>query len=576
MKQPHVMIRRCLGTLIMLFAVVGCSGLEQKPSFVDKSMEESLAQAKAEQRAETTSDVPAAVTDTLLAGQGAAAKTNPEPRFDIAVANVQAKTFFLGLVEGTNHNVVVHPELEGNISLELRNVTVAEVLEVTRNVYGYEYEHKGNIYTIYPRKLRTQIFQINYPDVQRRGYSETSVLVGKIQSENSRNSNGSGSRNNNANQKNNNADLSSGANIQTENTTDFWKSLKETLEAIVNQEEGGRTVMVTPQAGVVVVKALPSELQAVRKFLEESELSVKRQVILEAKILEVRLSDAYEAGINWGQIAGQLVYGRNVADGFSISTNGAATTASVDEYRDLTTNLLTNDGSGNPQVISIPGREKVDGTFAALLQVPDITKLLSLLETQGNVSVLSSPRISTVNNQKAVIRVGSDEFFVTGISSNTTANATSTTSSPNIELSSFFSGIALDVTPQIAENGEVILHIHPVISDVQDQLKNFTVGDEDFSIPLALRDIRESDSMVRAKSGQVVVLGGLMQESRTNTDGKRPLLGDIPIVNSLFKTKSQRRVKTELVILLRPVVANDQNLLNALDQTTQRFSELSQ
>src|SRR5690606_25311902 len=115
--------------------------------------------------------------------------------------------------------------------------------------------------------------------------------------------------------------------------------------------------------------------------------------------------------------------------------------------------------------------ESIGEIFSSLIKVDDITKVLSLLETQGDVQVLSSPRVSTVNNQKAVIRVGSDEYFITGISSNTTASASAVTSTPNIELSPFFSGISLDVTPQIAENGEVILHIHPVVSEVEDQLK---------------------------------------------------------------------------------------------------------
>jgi MSHA biogenesis protein MshL len=190
--------------------------------------------------------------------------------------------------------------------------------------------------------------------------------------------------------------------------------------------------------------------------------------------------------------------------------------------------------------------------------------------------VLSSPRVSTVNNQKAVIRVGSDEYFVTSISNNTTANVSSVTSTPNIELSPFFSGISLDVTPQIAENGEVILHIHPVVSEVQDQLKVFTVGDENFSLPLALRGIRESDSIVRAANGQVIVLGGLMQENINNVDGKRPFIGDIPVVNTLFRTKNKSRTKTELVILLRPIVVDDQTWREEVDRSQRGMQQMGE
>ena len=194
---------------------------------------------------------------------------------------------------------------------------------------------------------------------------------------------------------------------------------------------------------------------------------------------------------------------------------------------------------------------------SSVLNVTDITKLLRLLETQGDVKVLSSPRISTVNNQKALIRVGSDEFFVTGLTSATVTNASTTTNQPTIELDSFFSGIALDVTPQIAEDGDVILHVHPIVTDVRDQQKDIVIGEDTFSLPLALRDVRESDSIVKAKNGQVVVLGGLMQEPSTNERGARPGLAKVPIINSLFKTKQQSSSKTELVILMRPMVIDN-------------------
>src|SRR5690606_20323135 len=230
------------------------------------------------------------------------------------------------------------------------------------------------------------------------------------------------------------ASLTPGSRVQTLNRTDFWSSLQNTLTAIIGGETDERMVMVTPQAGMIVVKAMPHELNAVRDFLERSELSVKRQVILEAKIIEVVLNDGFQAGINWGQIGGQLVHAHNIADGFDISGNSGA----VDKWRAIGRNMPYLDSDGVPQNLSIPSREATGSTFASLLRVGDVSQLLSLLETQGQVQVLSSPRVSTVNNQKAVIRVGSDEYFVTGISNNTTSNVASVTSTPNIELSPFF------------------------------------------------------------------------------------------------------------------------------------------
>lgn len=528
-------------------------------------------------------EVNKALLDNQALSSGGGAKTSFE-RFDVSVRNVAAKDFFLGLVNGTGVNVVVHPEVTGSVTLDLNNVTVDDVLRVTRDIYGYEFKKERGIYTIYANAMRTEVFQINYLDVQRVGVSDTSVMIGRAQtSGNNSNSNsnsggGNSGGNDNANllgmiesarQGENGGGsgsaLTPGSRVQTLNRTDFWASLEKTVVSIIGGETEDRSVMITPQAGMVVVTAMPHELSAVRTFLERSELSIKRQVILEAKILEVKLSEGFEAGINWNQIGGQMGYAHSTGIG----------------ARDISDSQSLSYGAGGnvlnaTRTTSESYQIGPDNLFTSVFQVADITKILSLLETQGSVQVLSSPRVSTVNNQKAVIRVGSDEYFVTGISSNQTQNAATTTSTPNIELSSFFSGISLDVTPQISETGEVILHIHPVVSEVTDQQKVFTVGSEEFALPLALRGVRESDSIVKAANGQVIVLGGLMTESTNNVDGKRPLLGDIPGINALFRTKNKRKSKTELVILLRPIVVDDKTWdaqVNEVQGSMQRMGD---
>lgn len=587
--------KKISSVLLTAFLLNACSTTDtsNKRLVTEKAMDQ-LVEQQREQKA-TAKTVPPEVNKALLDNQtlaaGGLAKTNYE-RFDVSVRNVAAKDFFLGLVNGTGVNVVVHPDVNGSVTLDLKNVSVDDVLRVTRDIYGYEFKKERGIYTIYANAMRTEVFQINYLDVQRVGVSDTSVMIGRAQTsgnngnanQNSGGGNSGGGDNANllsmiesAKQgegRGSGSALTPGSRVQTLNRTDFWTSLEKTVVSIIGGETEDRSVMITPQAGMVVVKAMPHELSAVRDFLERSELSVKRQVILEAKILEVRLSEGFEAGVNWGAISGQISAAKNLQDGFSINTDGTIT--SVDEFREINVNRTYFDQNGVLQNLSIPSRERIGGTVAGLIQVTDITKLLSLLETQGSVQVLSSPRVSTVNNQKAVIRVGSDEYFVTGISSNQTQNAATTTSTPNIELSSFFSGISLDVTPQISDTGEVILHIHPVVSEVTDQQKVFTVGDQEFALPLALRGVRESDSIVKAANGQVIVLGGLMTESTNNVDGKRPLLGDIPGVNALFRTKNKSKSKTELVILLRPIVVDDKTWdaqLNDAQSSMQRMGD---
>jgi MSHA biogenesis protein MshL len=203
-------------------------------------------------------------------------------------------------------------------------------------------------------------------------------------------------------------------------------------------------------------------------------------------------------------------------------------------------------------------------------------ELITLLSTQGTVNVLSSPRVSTVNNQKAVIKVGSDEFFVTDLSSDQNSTASGTTSNPELTLTPFFSGIALDVTPQISENGEVILHIHPSISEVEDQQKVITLAGETFELPLAFSTIRESDSVVKALNGQVIVIGGLMKNASRDDLGETPGVSDIPFFGELFKQKRNANRRSELVILLRPIVVDTNQIwANYIQQSADRVKELN-
>jgi len=556
--------------LIWLFLAatgLGCTGPSNLQA--EREMDEVVEEQKAAR--ETP---PPAVGEALMPPSQPGDRPGREAhteRFDVSVRDLPARSFFLGLVEGTEQNIVVHPDVSGRLSLDLKGVTLEEVLDVARDIYGYEYQRSGNIYRIFPNQLRTQVFQVDYLDVQRVGISDTGVSTGTADSsdsdDRSGSSSGSGSEGGGSsanllsmlggedNRSRSSSGLTPGSRVQTLNRTDFWGTLRETLSAIINVEEGGnRMVTVSPQSGMVVVKALPHELVSVRDFLERSELSITRQVILEAKILEVQLNEGFEAGINWGEISGSLQ--NNFVN---IRTN--STDNSLNINRDV------NNFVSATQTTADGTLRLRDNVFSSALRITDISELLSLLETQGNVQVLSSPRVSTVNNQKALIRVGVDEFFITDISNDTTSSITSVSSTPDVELSSLFSGIALDVTPQIAERGEVILHIHPIVSEVTDQLKNFIIGSENFSLPLARRTVRESDSIVRARSGQVIVLGGLMQETAREEDGKRPGLGDIPLVRNLFRTRNTSREKTELVILLKPVVVDDDTWDRELERT---------
>jgi MSHA biogenesis protein MshL len=169
--------------------------------------------------------------------------------------------------------------------------------------------------------------------------------------------------------------------------------------------------------------------------------------------------------------------------------------------------------------------------------------------------VLSSPRIATLNNQKAVLKVGNDEMFVTGVSTTTTTAGNSAVSSPTLTLTPFFSGIVLDVTPQIDGEGAVILHVHPAISNVAEKTKNIDLGSlGSFRLPLAASTVNESDSIVRIGDGQIVAIGGLMVQTTADNRTGVPGLSEAPVVGGLFRQTSTVNSKRELVILIKPTV----------------------
>lgn len=540
------------------------ASVEEMQRELDKALAE-LAQQR------SSVEPPASISAELLPELPVQAPVDEQERFDIAVDNVAARDFFIGLVKGTDLNIVVPPDLTGTLSLDLQNVSIDEVMQVVRDTYGYDYVRKGNLYRVLPNGMRTRIFKIDYLNVQRMGSSETQVSSGQVSSAGSSDSSSGSSNDDDYRDNNNNDDTDAqavvGTRLKTSTDADFWAGLSETIGMIIGKGDN-RRVVVSPQAGMVVVHATARELRSVGEFLEKAELSLRRQVILEAKILEVQLSDGFQAGVNWSALA-EVGTGKSAIFGTGL-TNSART---INPVTGQTT--LSNSTLNTPTAIDSTSNG-IGGVFSAALNLKDFNALIDLLSTQGSVQVLSSPRISTVNNQKAVIKVGTDEFFVTEISSQTTTTSSSTIPTVDVELTPFFSGIALDVTPQISEKGEVILHIHPTVSEVQDQTKTVVGPDGDLVLPLALSSIRETDSIVRARNGQVVVIGGLMQNTSNDNNAKTPLLGDLPVLGKAFRQKRQSSVKSELVILLKPIIADDDAWKSSLEGSRQRISELHQ
>ncbi len=531
--------------LVLAIALPGCAvppEHDRTAHAIEKTLEDAARESEAQARAKD--QPPREVLDALLPPLDVGSLHGPagEPRFDITVNNLDAREFFLSLVEGSSYNVVVHPEVTGGISLNLKGVTIPHVMETLRDVYDYDFQRTGSTFRILPATLQTRLFKVDYLRVIRTGQSQTRGVSGQLTEK--------GATPNE---------------VKTESKSDFWTELGASLTAMVTGE--GRSVVVSSQSGVVVVRALPSELRNVELFLNTTQTSIERQVILEAKILEVELNDGFQSGINWTAL---FEPGDNKT--ITIGPTGTRTSASTPPPGGGVSSDVVSGVLGATGVVAGSPFAGAAGIFSLALRLNDFNAFIDLLKQQGDVHVLSSPRISTLNNQKALIKVGSDEYFVADITFTPATEDVGATVTP--KFLPFFSGIALEVIPQINENDEIILYIHPTVSQVQNQEKSVTLDGKTTTFPLALSNVRESDSIVRAANNQVVVIGGLMQDiSRNDKVGLPGAEG--PLLGSLLRHKRASSRKSELVILLRPTVVKDEHQwADSLRTTAESFKSI--
>ena len=525
---------------------------------------EELAQARA---ARPVPKVPDKVTRALLppiAAERAALPAVPELRFDLAVSNASAVQVFQAIASGSRYSMLLPANLTGSVTVSLKEVTVREALDALRELYGYEYRIDGNRVFVQPAGLQTRVFQVSYPAGRRVGRSDTRVVSGSISTP----APGAGSAGSVAQE---------GSQVSTTTDADFWKELETSLKAIVGAE-AGRQVVMSQQSGVIVVRAFARDLREVETYLKAARLSIERQVMLEAKIVEVSLKDGYESGINWAAFTKSGDHRWSLgADNNRINVPGSIGRAAGVGTGSLVTGV---DGSTTPptvtpttlgQLIASPLANGAANALGLAFTSNSFAGLLSFLETQGSVHVLSSPRVAAINNQKAVLRVGTDDFFITNISTTTVSSPTGSITTPTITTQPFFSGISLDVTPQIDEDGMVTLHIRPSVSSVSERTKVVNLGNlGNFTLPLASSNINEADTVVRVQDGVTVAIGGLMQQSQSDDDARVPYAGDVPVVGNLFKRANRSLQKRELVFLLRPTVIRADSQWQADIASTER------
>lgn len=563
---------------LLALVLAGCSAPPRKSDDVLGQINDVLLKSATERK------VPAAPDAALMPSLMPAPATAPaESRFDLSVVDAPASQVFMALVSGTPYSMLLPPDVGGSITINLKNVTVPEALDAIRELFGYEYRIQGKRIFIETNTMKTRFFKINYLASRRQGSSDLRVTGSSITTgggsstgggavtQATQSAAGGGAGGSGASRS------SDTSRVSMSTDSDFWNDLKTALAAMVGTADG-RSVVINAGSGVVVVRAMPNELANVDKYLKATQLVADRQVMIEAKIVDVALSEGQQAGVNW-----TLFNGKNNRTSVGVVQPGTILRAlpgeaitgipsGVVEATARTDDMFSGSGTVLPGVGGLIAASALGKGFLGLaFQSANFAAILNFLETQGSVTVLSSPRIATVNNQKAVLKVGTDELFITNLTTSTTTTTTGTIVTPSLTLEPYFSGISLDVTPQIDDDGNIVLHVHPMVSVVNEKNKSVSLGTlGTFSLPLATSSINETDSIVRVQDGNIVAIGGLMRQEQTSERSQLP--GATGVVANLLGQSGSGVTKRELVILIKPtVIQNDQSWTQDIRDTQARL-----
>jgi general secretion pathway protein D len=497
--------------------------------------------------------------------------------YSVVVNNVRVQELLFALARDAKLNVDIHPGIEGIVTLNAIDQTLQQLLTRIAKQVDIRWELDGPNLAVMPDSPFLRTYKVDYVNMSRDSTS-TVTVTSQIATQGAGGAGSGGSSGNNSLSK-----------IENKSQNKFWETLEKNLKDILRETDkilpagssetvverqdeqatsgtgappatGGRnsaptnlaaspnpatlqqsgvtvtrratfreaaSIIANPEAGIINVRATGRQHEKVREFLDQVMASAQRQVLIEATIAEVELSDNYKQGIDWGRVTTSAA-----TTGLSLKQTGAALT-----------------GTGLFTLVSSMG----NATFRTTLQ---------LLEDYGNVKVLSSPKISVLNNQTAMLRVVTNKVYFTiksdvaaGVSGSAPVKAVTTTPQ------TVAVGFVMAVTPQISDSNTITLNVRPSITSTNpaDDVKD---PNPDLTIPSYIPVIktREMESVLRIDSGNIAVMGGLMEDKLSNKDQGLPSLSRIPVFGNLFQNRDDTRSKTELVIFLRPVIIKDASI----------------
>ncbi len=441
--------------------------------------------------------------------------------FDINLVEADLGSTLQSMCDIMSYNLILDPAVEDTLTLSLRDITFFKFLEIALGKKGYTYEIEDNFIYVSVPKLETRIFHLNYlntarqvigtMDITGQGGAAAGGLIPQ-----------------------------STTTLQTQVIVNLWTDIKNALQEIVlntgveesgtltpegsfagSNPETGHQLVVEPSSGIVQVTATPDVLARAEKFIEAVQASLQRQVLIEARFVEINLTNSFEAGLDWSMIP----------DLKSVSNLTGALPG----------------GAVASQSLSPTARE-----FQMGVSHKNINTILTAMSKHGTINILQSPQVSTLNNQPAVIRVARNEtFFQRQETPGQPATATSPATQAVVNYVPIQqpTGVVLNLTPQISEDGLIIMSIRPSITSIA-----AVATSPDGLSTSPITDVRELDTVAKVRHGQTIILAGLIQERDLEEIKEVPILSKLPILGNLFKQVKKDRAKVELVILLTPYI----------------------
>ena len=462
---------------------------------------------------------------------------SPGKLYSLRVREAQIQDVLLAFAQESGENLVVDPEVTGTVTVNLNRVTLEQALDAMLGQLGFSYRREGRLIRISRAVMETRIFSVNYVSTNRKGDKTIVATHGS----------GAGGEQISASE----------TRISGKDETDFWAEIQEGLTAIIFAEErpaavlrarqagvvssmsskDGKKLVISRMTGIIQVRDYPDKLREVARFLEQMETSSQRQVFIEARFLEVTLRKEFQTGIRWDNIQQQLL------------------------NLDISTIALEWDLSGGKSATGVLG------IVGAPPRVPPfvLADLVEALETQGKVKALASPKVATLNNQTAIVKIARQDVYFTSEISQGDVSTLQSFTPITIDV-----GVILDVTPQIGAGGDITMNIHPSITAEFDRV----AAPDGTEFPLL--SIRETDTVVRVRDGQTIIIAGLIEETEQRQRVGLPCLGNLPGLQYLFGHRQEKTDKRELVILITPTVLTGKRIEEIKAEDLRRIDLLEQ